>query len=495
MPPLLALFLTGLFIIYLLVRDWRAQPTVSSAVWIPCSWMLILGSRSVAMWLDPSYPQSADDLLEGSPTDRMVFLGLIAAGCLVLSRRHIPWRELFRNNVWLSLFFLYCGISILWSDFPLVAFKRWVKGLGDPVMVLILLSDRQPAKAVETLIKRCAYVLIPLSIVFIKYYPELGRAYDEWTGRAYYTGVTTNKNLLGYLLLVFGLYFVCALFGKGTRDRVAGKRMDVAIAVLFLLMIQWLFGMADSKTALMGLIVGSLVALGLRYASVRKHFGTYAVAGILMCVSLQLAFDIAESLVASVGRDTTLTGRTELWASVLRMRVDAWFGAGFESFWLGERLKQLWAEYYFRPNQAHNGYIEIYLNLGWVGVCLFGGVLWASYRTIEKRLMLSRGLGTTKTGDAAFATFGLAYLTAYVAYNMTEGAFKALNFLFVIFLITAIEYPKTHAADKLATSKGVGLRSRGAVAQLGEHKAAQSGEHAAGSLEVRGSSPFSSTIF
>src|SRR5207302_2053531 len=128
-----------------------------------------LGSRGVSEWLNPGAPfQSVDDLLEGSPTNRMVFLGLIAAGWLVLWKRHIPWQALFRQNVWLSVFFLYCGLSVLWSDFPLVAFKRWIKGLGDPMMAVILLSERAPAKAVEAVIKRCAYVLIPLSIVFIK---------------------------------------------------------------------------------------------------------------------------------------------------------------------------------------------------------------------------------------------------------------------------------------------------------------------------------------
>src|SRR2546425_5778509 len=54
------------------------------------------------------------------------------------------------------------------------------------------------------------------------------------------------------------------------------------------------------------------------------------------------------------------------------------------------RLLRLWAEYDFKPTQAHNGYIEIYLNLGWVGLCLLGGVLLACYRTIQKRLSLSR---------------------------------------------------------------------------------------------------------
>jgi len=82
------------------------------------------------------------------------------------------------------------------------------------------------------------------------------------------------------------------------------------MAVMFLLMIYWLFLMADSKTPLTGLIVGTLIVLGLRFTGVRKHFRAYAVAGILVCAVLQLSFNMTESLVASAGRDTTLTGRT-----------------------------------------------------------------------------------------------------------------------------------------------------------------------------------------
>jgi hypothetical protein len=46
------------------------------------------------------------------------------------------------------------------------------------------------------------------------------------------------------------------------------------------------------------------------------------------------------------------------------------FGTGFESFWLGPRVEQLWQKYWWHPNQAHNGYIETYINLGAVGVTL-----------------------------------------------------------------------------------------------------------------------------
>src|SRR5713101_3111418 len=107
MSPSLALLLTSLFIIYLFWRDSRQQPKASSALWIPCIWLMILGSRAVSQWLNPGEFQSVDDLAEGSPTDRLVYLGIIAAGCVVLWRRRIPWRALLRNNVWLSLFYLY----------------------------------------------------------------------------------------------------------------------------------------------------------------------------------------------------------------------------------------------------------------------------------------------------------------------------------------------------------------------------------------------------
>src|SRR2546422_2989137 len=191
MPPTVALVLTLLLIAYLFRREFRQEYTPSLALSIPCIYLLILGSRSVTEWVNLGTPISGGDIAEGSPLDRTVFLTLIVAGLVVLWKRRISWSQLFRNNITLTLFVLYCGISIVWSDFPFVAFKRWTKGFGDPIMMLIILTEREPIKAAQLLFKTCTYILIPLSVLFIKYYPHLGRGYSEWTGDAYYTGVTT----------------------------------------------------------------------------------------------------------------------------------------------------------------------------------------------------------------------------------------------------------------------------------------------------------------
>ena len=110
------------------------------------------------------------------------YFALIVVGFCVLVKRQVRLSEVIPNNGWLIVFLLYCFISIAWSDFPFVAFKRWIKILGHPIMALIVLTEPDPKEALIRLMKRCAYVVVPVSILLIKYYPELGRGLTDWGG-------------------------------------------------------------------------------------------------------------------------------------------------------------------------------------------------------------------------------------------------------------------------------------------------------------------------
>src|SRR5436190_1031487 len=103
MPPSLALFLTSLFIAYLFARDYKQEPNISGAVWIPTIYLLLLGSRSVSSWLGlgSSGLTTAEDVLEGSPVDALVFAALMFAAFVVLWNRHLPWGNMIRSNAWL----------------------------------------------------------------------------------------------------------------------------------------------------------------------------------------------------------------------------------------------------------------------------------------------------------------------------------------------------------------------------------------------------------
>ncbi len=439
MPPILAVALTLLFIGFLFWRDYKQQYTPSLALSIVCIWMLILGSRSVTEWLYLGEPISGGgDITEGDPLNRAVFFFLMGAGVVVLVKRGISWSQVFRNNIALTLFVLYCGISIVWSDFPFVAFKRWFKGFGDPIMVLIILTDLNPLRAAEIVLRTCTNILVPLSVLFIRYYSYIGRTYSDWTGDVGYTGVTTNKNILGFTLMVFSLFLVWRLYSRW--GQASSSKMDnIGIPLLLLGMIGWLFSVADSKTSLLslGLAVFVFSILGLRTA--RAHVTAYLVAGVLMFAVLQWSVDIKTVIAEGAGRDATFTGRTELWDVVLQMQQHPVLGFGLDSFWLGERLKTLQDRWYFKPNQAHSGYIELYLNLGWVGWAFFAGVIVSYYR--KSMAMLTSTWEMTEW--VIFARLGLGFLGAYLIYNYTEAAFKTPHFLYVIFLLFAIKYAQS----------------------------------------------------
>ncbi len=157
MPPSVASFLCALFIIWLFHQDAKRRQGVSAALWIPLVWAFILGSKPVSFWLGAGDElDSAGGYIQDKFIDKATFLFLIAAGLIVLLRRGADWRQIIQRNKWLFVYFLYLGLSVLWSDSPFVAFKRWVKDAGNVVMVLIVLSEKDPIQAVKALLARSA---------------------------------------------------------------------------------------------------------------------------------------------------------------------------------------------------------------------------------------------------------------------------------------------------------------------------------------------------
>src|ERR1700683_2854344 len=171
----------------------------SKALWLPVIWMWIVGSRAVSAWLGLT-PTGANVQLEGSPVDAAVFGVLSVAAIAVLIRRNRRTRLLLAANWPILIYFFYCLISVAWSYHPDVSFKRWTKALGDLAMILVITTEPQLRDALGRLFSRVGFLLFPTSVLFIKYYETLGRGYDPG-GLAMNTGVNTNKNILGVMVL------------------------------------------------------------------------------------------------------------------------------------------------------------------------------------------------------------------------------------------------------------------------------------------------------
>src|SRR5882762_632237 len=102
----------------------------SKALWIPTFWLFICSTRNVCKCLQYS-SSGADQYLEGSPLDRAVLSAVLALGLLLLIGRAGRTSLLLRSNLPILIYFFYCGISFIWSDFPDVSFKRWFRAVGD----------------------------------------------------------------------------------------------------------------------------------------------------------------------------------------------------------------------------------------------------------------------------------------------------------------------------------------------------------------------------
>lgn len=437
LPPTVASCLTIAFIVYLFRRDIRERPDISGALWLPLIWLVISCSRGLSLWLNIfGLPVSGGTSVEeGSPLDAWFFFILIAAGVYVLSNRGVRLSEIVGNNQWVTIFLLYCLISIIWSDFPFVAFKRWIKVIGHPIMALIVLTEPDPKEALTRLMKRCAYVVVPVSILFIKYYPELGRGFDRWTGEPFNTGITTNKNALGADCLILGFFFFWYLLQTWQTHRDRWRRNELRLIAGFLIGIWWLLSQAHSATAVTSLFVGALVVVLVGMRSINKNFiGTYLLAALTLLVIAELTFGISGRFSETLGRGSGLSGRTLLWEALLGLQTNPILGTGFESFWLGKRPEQLEGIFWFIPNEAHNGYLETYLTLGLIGVFLLLGLFVATFRKI--RLELFRNFG--------WGRYRLGLLAAIILYNWTEAAFKTLNPIWFVFFLIALDYPRAY---------------------------------------------------
>lgn len=436
-------FVFGILGLFWLDRDDKPRP--SKALWIPVAWLFINSSRAPSLWLSAigllhAAPRSLggqfDMYLEGSPIDGAFYQLVLFAGLFILVARLHRAGPFLRQNWPMLVFFFYCLLSIFWSAFPWITFKHWNKGIGDAVVAVLVLTELEPGVALRRLFTRIGFLLIPLSVLFARYLPDLGRAYT-YGGDPMTIGVGEGKNGLGILCLVMGLYFLWSLLAWWRDRSETGRARHLIAHVVILAMVAYLLWLCNSMTSISCfLMAGAVMVLTCQWKLFRRRWVVHSLVAATVCFSsFALFFDNGGSLLQQVGRNPTLTGRTEIWSAVIPMVKNPLVGAGYESFWLGDRLQEFWSlqDGLFKGiNEAHNGYIEIYLNLGWIGVVLLVGILITGYRKILDRFRI----------DPQTACLGMAFFAALVIYNFTEAGFRIMNPLWILFLLAILGVPK-----------------------------------------------------
>lgn len=432
LPPILAavLYIAGIAGLFWLDRNRKSG--VSKALWIPTVWVMMSGTKPLSMWLGIAPSEPAETVyVEGSPLERAVFISLEVTAIFILLTRAPQASTIIRKNWPIVLFFSYAAISVLWSDYPFVAFKHWTKGVGDVAMVLIVLTEPDVTEAIERLVKRAGFTLLPLSLLLCKYYPGLGRTVDQWNGSTQWVGVSGNKNTLGGLCLVYGLGLLWSFsIAYKHREDPSRRRRLVALGTVLGMTI-WLLWKSKSLTCLCAFVMaGAVMVLSARPVFRRQPILVHLLVVVMLSTAVYaIFFQSSGAIVTGLGKDPTLTGRTKIWSAVLSEPVNPVVGAGYESFWLGPRLERMWARFLnLHLNEAHNGYIEVYLTLGWIGISLLSVIVVFGYRAASAEARSGSDMGR----------LCFAWLLAAVIRGLAEAAFRFLSSSWIFFVLAVM---------------------------------------------------------
>lgn len=435
MPPHLALLLSALLTFWMLRSDKLARPRFTPAHALVLLWLMIIASRPVTSWFGGFGSGSSD--VEGNTAEALITLSFFIAAFAILLRQNFNFAVIPRANIYLFLLILYFGLSCLWSFLPFVSFKRWFKECGSILIALLIIASPNPGDTLRSICIRSAYVLFPLSIVLIKYFPHLGRAYSV-SGQPMVTGVTDQKNALGLMCCIFCLAIIWDIYQTRLESRLSIFSRILRPQQIALCLGLWLLIDSQSKTSLLAFLVGTLIFFATHLPPVRRIPRTFAtITFIVIAASIAItsvSTIIAAPILEAVGRDATFTGRTKIWQVVLDQPTNPLFGSGFYIFW-NEYGPSVWSNFAgnFFVRSAHNGYIEVYLDGGIAGCALLSFFL----------LSLASRTSSYFDHHNPFGRAIFAYFCIFVIANFSESYTLRPGPLWFITIVIALAHLRT----------------------------------------------------
>lgn len=438
MPPLVVLAICMIYILIVNKIVLEEKKAFSFSKIVPFLWFVFISTRSLDQWINPTgIGEENFTLEEGNPLNRYTYFILLIFGVSILIKRHIKIDNYIRANRILFILYIYYLLSLIWSDFPFIAFKRWIKEIGNSIMILVILTDRSSISPIKELIWKFSIIFLPLSVVFIKFFPAYGRAYHIHSGEMFVTGVCTGRNQLGAMSLITGLYLIIEIINLH-KDRVEIKnRLQFIFRLLTLIIGIILLFWADSTTSIICFVIGMFVYVYYRICHFDKNkFNlTYLPLFVISIFVIILIFfnRYIVSIIELTGSSLSFFDRTQNWPDFISMMgPNHLLGTGYDSYWLGSRFQYFANKFWWVPNQAHNGFIENYINTGYIGLSITILFLIDRFNQIMKNF----------NSQNKFALFQLAFFSLFLYYNITEAAMRGLHIMWFSFLLFTFTAPK-----------------------------------------------------
>ncbi len=367
------------------------------------------------------------DRSEGNIIFQILVLVFTLPGIYILIRNNNLDRIIVSGNIWLTILVFYCILSSLWSIDFILSLRRALS-LLIVYLYCIYLVSRYRADDLITIISHSLCIIILLNILAVLFF---GGIHAEGEHDGAWNGFTGHKNNLGRFASIGVILFF------GLRCFYKKKIYSIYLIVSFIVLI-----MTTSKTSLAACLVAILFFYLVIYLVTGKFLFFHHPKNvrillfiIAIIVSLLLVTFVLPVVFELLDRDFTFSGRDKIWTYAL-MLVEGinYFGSGYKAFWI-EALT--WDFFYYNPywgpgkvtGNGHNGYLDIYLELGILGLLMFVIIIFLHIKQIIIGL-LSEKVNVILFVSAPFLIFNMLY-------NVVETNFLSnrLDLLWFVFLI------------------------------------------------------------
>jgi exopolysaccharide production protein ExoQ len=255
----------------------------------------------------------------------------------------------------------WAALSLAWSEDPQLTARR-VLGLICTTAMGFVLGMKLDTKALLRLLVWAMAIAMLASVIAALLFPSFGVMANLDAGA--WRGVFTHKNELGHSMGIALIVLICLLWES---------RQDRPIYLILLFLGVALLVLSKSVTSIivtiLTLSIGLYRRLRLRPAQRVAFLAIALLVGLAATVFLQSRMD---SIFAMVGRNSTLTGRVPVWQlsadAVLQRPL---LGAGWDAFWPGTGGDHIRSLVHWDVPHAHNGFLEMSLNIGLIGLVIF----------------------------------------------------------------------------------------------------------------------------
>lgn len=367
------------------------------------------------LWAPPDPASTLDPDPQIEAVGRIVMAIPYVVVLLLILKRLGHWRD-FVADGWLVVLLALTMVSAVWSAAPSVTLTRGSALLGTSLFGMWLTSRYRLEEQLRLLGLAMAPIVVWCLIRAVTFPGSF--IYDD------FSGIFEHKNVLGRAMAMATLVFLFMAWTRRPRG----------FALLFAALSFGLMILAKSATALVVfLTVLSLIPLFKMLKQDSRLAISFSILAVLtLGVATLFATSHIKALTSFLGRDATLTGRTDLWPFVVDMIWRRpWFGYGYESFWLKELdLRTAVDEGAgWRAQHSHNGFLEVGLAMGLVGLTVYTAVLVRGF---------ARALQWMRRQETIIGQWPLICLCFLLLYNLTEVTALARNSIFWVLYVSAL---------------------------------------------------------